>query len=344
MQMRCMGMGGLGGGDMSGFGGANMPGFGGMPGSAGGGPGLGGGSRGGESSLMNYRRGRNDNDSVQYGRRQPRASGSTETETCDEAAASEDGEAFDASAGATAPDEDVDIGLKHLQAMEQAQIAMAVDAKKRKLELATAKAAQKKAKPSAAPSKPAWDIGEDETDEVAAPAEGEDYEPAPTPKSGRKKVQPACPLPVSKVKAVVAASPKGVAAAPAKAKAAAVASPKGKAAAAAPPKAKAGKVAAADVTPTRTKAVVATPTKAKAAAAAAVPPKGNTSLHGISFLDLVQPTAARDAKSRGAYTSRAYDLTKKRAASKFGGGDVRVLETSRAAYKMASDFYTQACG
>jgi hypothetical protein len=147
----------------------------------------------------------------------------------------------------------------------------------------------------------------------------------------------------------VSANGKAAAGVPPKAQAVAATPPKAKAVAATPQKTKAGKVVAA--APPRAKAVAATPQKVKAVAAAAVPPKGvavaapdTSSLHGISFLDLVHPKAARDAKTRGAYTSRAYDTTKKRAASKFGDDDVRVLETSRAAYKLASDVYTLACG
>ena len=137
---------------------------------------------------------------------------------------------------------------------------------------------------------------------------------------------------------------------PPKANAVVATHPKAKAVATTPQKIKAGKVVAA-VHP-RAKAVAATPQKHKAATAVAAVPltgvtvasPGKPSLHGISSLDLVHPQAARDAKTRGAFTSRAYDTTKKRAASKFGADDVRVIETSRAAYMLASDVYTQACG
>jgi hypothetical protein len=141
MQMRCMGMAGLGGADMPGKGGANMHGFGGfgMFGSNGGAPGLGGGSRGGESALNHFRRSRNDNDHLGQGiglrRLSTIGSGrdASKSEECDDAGslgALEDGETGDAAADANAANAHGDTGLKHVQSMERAQVAMALDAKK----------------------------------------------------------------------------------------------------------------------------------------------------------------------------------------------------------------------
>ena len=236
--------------------------------------------------------------------------------------------------------------------MEEAQVAIVLDAKKRKLEQATTKAALKKVIPP--PSRPDWDIGEDDAvhDPVLPSVEGADDEPTPTPRPGRKQVNPAgLSSPVPKGRTAVApstVSAKGKAAAgvPPKAQAVVATPPKAKAVVATPQKTKAGKVAAA--APPRAKAVAATSQRTAARYATVgditVAAPGKPSLHGISFLDLVQPKAACDAKTRGAFTSRAYDTTKKRAASKFGADDFRVIETSRAAYKLASDVYTQACG
>jgi hypothetical protein len=355
---------------MAGKGGADMPGFGGfgMYGSNGGAPGLGGGSRGGENALNHFRRSRDDDDHLSQGngRRRPSTAGSgrdaSNSEGCDSAGSFvplADGEAGDAAADANAANEHGDIGLKHVQSMERAHVVMALDAKKRKLERATSKAALKKVKPP--PSTPAWDIGDDDEDAHEPELPSVDaVEPTPTPKPGRKQVNPTGVSPPAPKGKKTAGDPscswpravgcRPAAGVPPKAKAVAATTPKAKAVATTPQKIKAGKVVA--VAHPRAKAVAATPQKHKAVTAVAAVPltgvtvasPGKPSLHGISFLDLVHPQAARDAKTRGAFTSRAYDTTKKRAASKFGADDVRVIETSRAAYKLASGVYTQACG
>jgi hypothetical protein len=154
MQMRCMGMAGKGG--------ANMPAFGGFGAfdSNGGAPDVGGGSRGGESSLNHFRRSRgNDNDHLGQGNVLRRLStvcsgrDASKFEECGDLVALADDETGAAAAGANAASERVDIGMRNVLSMERAQVAMALDAKKRKLEQATSKAALKKPKPS--PSKPA---------------------------------------------------------------------------------------------------------------------------------------------------------------------------------------------
>ena len=136
MQMRCMGMAGQGGADMPGFGGADMSGFSGfgMAGSAGGALGRGGGSRGGESPLNHFRRNRTDDDHLAQGNghRRPSALDSGRDDANGSLDARGDAETVDASAGADAANGHDDIGLKHVRSMEEAQVAIVLDAKKTK--------------------------------------------------------------------------------------------------------------------------------------------------------------------------------------------------------------------
>jgi hypothetical protein len=241
----------------------------------------------------------------------------------------------------------LDQSIADLEAMERAQIAQAEDAKRRKLEAAQTKAATKKGKTTvAAPAaKAAWDLGgsDDEDDTALLADEALDNveaaacsPPSPvTPKPCKMFKRPAM-WPGLSAHAWPAAASKATPCKPSPK----VAAGKGKVAPHSKPKS----------TIVLHKGGGASAPKAKAKPGAPPPrplpvaSSTRASMHGVSFVDLVQPTAAVAAKSRGAFTSRAYDTTKKRATTKFGKDDVRVLEVSRCAYAYAGDVYSEhAC-
>jgi hypothetical protein len=241
----------------------------------------------------------------------------------------------------------VDDGLAALDAMEKAQIAAAQD------RLSAKRAAKSGTKRAAEPSAtPDWDVGADLYDDDRESSANDCNESA-RPKRSRAETANVTAA-VTPLRATVKAVTKAIPVKPpakvhkAPPKAPPTVPKAGKAKNAVKPPAK-GKVSA--ITPKASK-VSAKKTKAGAPGSPLPPPppplsvaaKRRLSLHGISFADLVQSADAIAAKSKGAYTSKAYDTTKRRGIMKFGKDDVRVLEVSRAAYESASEQYRTVVG
>ena len=274
-------------------------------------------------------------------------------------------------ADAAATDRDaIQASVASLEAMENAQLVAVAAAGK------GAAGKRGNAVAATAGSKPAWDYdsGDDACRDDAAgqthvadhpddlPADAANAAPTPrdetvnataagataTVPPWRLAKRPAAasldvvPRKAAKASTLAAAVAAASAAAAAAAKAATLAiTPAAKAAAA---KAAAAKSAAAKAAPAKAAAAKAAAAKAAAAKPAAAAPSHKHRKHGIDYSDLLLPEIARGAKSKGAFTSKAYDTVVVRARTKHGKGDAKIKDAGRSAYADAVLVYDRVVG
>ena len=235
-----------------------------------------------------------------------------------------------------------DEGIARLSLLEAAQLAVAKGK--------TAPKAKSHAKAGRAggalDAKPAWDVGDDEAEPAAAEPKGDGSDVG-----GSEGAESEVPE-----EEVTDAEEPVVARRPAAAAALKAASKPGKSASgAAPAKPPAKGAVPASKTAGKGKALAkATPAvKPKAKPTAATKAKGLSPLEpdpddpnpdkprlfGVSFADLIDPNDIKKGQSRGAWTSRAYDTTRKRGREKFGKFDERADKVAKKAYRFAGTVY-----